>query len=222
MNVNEVISNRCIQLVGGELGSKTPIHPNDDVNMGQSSNDTFPTAVNIAAVSEIQDRLLPRVHSLQQAIAGKAQQWDGVVKIGRTHLQDAAPLSVGQEWSPALARSRSTSVQFSGPSSARSTICMIVATRRMLTAIGATGTTLARTVVPSSTASRLAQDGITVVRLSRPRLRRLTAIQRHRCGLTVLVQQRGGVQDGVSVVGTRCRAVSHLLRPGLPLGRQRR
>ena len=99
MNVNEVISNRCIQLVGGELGSKTPIHPNDDVNMGQSSNDTFPTAMHIAAVIEIQNRLLPKVRSLQQAIAAKAAQWHDVVKIGRTHLEDAVPLTVGQEWS---------------------------------------------------------------------------------------------------------------------------
>ena len=99
MNVNEVISNRCIQLVGGELGSKKPIHPNDDVNMGQSSNDTFPTAMHIAAVLEIQTRLLPRVRSLQQAIATTGQRWNDVVKIGRTHLEDAVPLTVGQEWS---------------------------------------------------------------------------------------------------------------------------
>jgi len=99
MNVNEVISNRCIQLVGGELGSKTPIHPNDDVNMGQSSNDSFPTAMYVAAVLEIQDRLLPKVGSLQRAIAAKAEQWHDVVKIGRTHLEDAVPLTVGQEWS---------------------------------------------------------------------------------------------------------------------------
>src|ERR1700694_2541273 len=99
MNVNEVISNRAIQLLGGELGSKTPIHPNDDVNMGQSSNDTFPTAMHIAAVLEIDGRLLPRVRSLQEAIAAKAKQWHDVVKIGRTHLEDAVPLTVGQEWS---------------------------------------------------------------------------------------------------------------------------
>jgi fumarate hydratase, class II len=99
MNLNEVISNRCIQLVGGELGSKKPIHPNDDVNMGQSSNDTFPTAMHIAAVLEIQTRLLPRVRSLQQAIATTGQRWNDVVKIGRTHLEDAVPLTVGQEWS---------------------------------------------------------------------------------------------------------------------------
>jgi fumarate hydratase class II len=99
MNVNEVISNRAIQLVGGQLGSKEPTHPNDDVNMGQSSNDTFPTAMHIAAVLEIQTRLLPRVRSLQNAIATKAKQWNDVVKIGRTHLEDAVPLTVGQEWS---------------------------------------------------------------------------------------------------------------------------
>jgi fumarate hydratase class II len=99
MNVNEVISNRCIQLVGGELGSKEPIHPNDDVNMGQSSNDTFPTAMHIAAVLELQNRLLPRVRALHTAIITKATQWRDVVKIGRTHLEDAVPLTVGQEWS---------------------------------------------------------------------------------------------------------------------------
>jgi fumarate hydratase class II len=99
MNVNEVISNRAIQLVGGELGSKAPIHPNDDVNMGQSSNDTFPTAMNIAAVLEINEHLLPCVRSLQQAIGSTGNQWDRVVKIGRTHLEDAVPLTVGQEWS---------------------------------------------------------------------------------------------------------------------------
>jgi fumarate hydratase class II len=99
MNVNEVISNRAIQLVGGQLGSKTPVHPNDHVNLGQSSNDTFPTAMHIAAVQAVQDRLLPSVQALQQAIAAKARQWADVVKIGRTHLQDAVPLTVGQEWS---------------------------------------------------------------------------------------------------------------------------
>jgi fumarate hydratase class II len=99
MNVNEVISNRAIQLVGGQLGSKTPIHPNDHVNMGQSSNDTFPTAMHIAAVQAIRQHLLPSVHALQQAIQTKADQWRDVVKIGRTHLQDAVPLTVGQEWS---------------------------------------------------------------------------------------------------------------------------
>jgi fumarate hydratase class II len=99
MNVNEVISNRCIQLVGGDLGSKEPVHPNDDVNMGQSSNDTFPTAMHIAAVLEIHTRLLPRIHALHNAIDAKSKQWNDVVKIGRTHLEDAVPLTVGQEWS---------------------------------------------------------------------------------------------------------------------------
>ncbi|MBA2813720.1 class II fumarate hydratase [Streptomyces sp. KM273126] len=99
MNTNEVISNRAIQLVGGELGSKSPIHPNDHVNLGQSSNDTFPTAMHIAAVKEIQEHLLPSVRALQRAIETKARLWHGVVKIGRTHLEDAVPLTVGQEWS---------------------------------------------------------------------------------------------------------------------------
>jgi fumarate hydratase class II len=99
MNTNEVISNRAIQLVGGQLGSKSPIHPNDDVNMGQSSNDTFPTAMNIAALREVREHLLPNVAALQDAILDKAQTWETVVKIGRTHLEDAVPLTVGQEWS---------------------------------------------------------------------------------------------------------------------------
>jgi fumarate hydratase class II len=99
MNVNEVISNRAIQLTGGQLGSKTPVHPNDHVNMGQSSNDTFPTAMHIAAVQVIHEHLLPSVHALRQAIEANARQWREVVKIGRTHLEDAVPLTVGQEWS---------------------------------------------------------------------------------------------------------------------------
>ena len=99
MNVNEVISNRAIQLLGGVLGSKTPIHPNDDVNMGQSSNDTFPTAMHIAAVTELQGRMLPAARALQEAIATTGAQWNDLVKIGRTHLEDAVPLTVGQEWS---------------------------------------------------------------------------------------------------------------------------
>src|SRR4029078_534579 len=94
MNVNELISNRPIQLVGGQLGSKDPIHPNDDVNMGQSSNDTFPTAMHIAAVLEIQSRLLPRLRALHSAISARSQLWHDVVKIGRTHLEDAVPLTV--------------------------------------------------------------------------------------------------------------------------------
>jgi len=99
MNVNEVVSNRAIQLVGGELGSKEPVHPNDDVNMGQSSNDTFPTAMHVAAVQVLESRLLPAVRALQQAVDAKAHAWADVVKIGRTHLEDAVPLTVGQEWS---------------------------------------------------------------------------------------------------------------------------
>ena len=99
MNVNEVISNRCIQMAGGTVGSQTPVHPNDHVNMSQSSNDTFPTAMHIAAVKEIRERLLPKVRALLSAIESKAIQWQHVVKIGRTHLEDAVPLTVGQEWS---------------------------------------------------------------------------------------------------------------------------
>lgn len=99
MNVNEVISNRAIQLLGGTLGSRSPVHPNDDVNMAQSSNDTFPTAMHIAAALELNNYLLPRVKALAQAIEHKAEQWRNIVKIGRTHLQDAVPLTVGQEWS---------------------------------------------------------------------------------------------------------------------------
>jgi len=99
MNVNEVISNRAIQLVGGVLGSKHPVHPNHDVNMSQSSNDTFPTAMHIAVVREFSDRLIPAVAAFTDVIRAKAQEWVDVVKIGRTHLQDATPLTVGQEWS---------------------------------------------------------------------------------------------------------------------------
>jgi fumarate hydratase, class II len=99
MNVNEVLSNRATQLLGGTIGSKSPVHPNDDVNMGQSSNDTFPTAMHIAAVLELEERLLPHAEALATAIEAKANEWRDVVKIGRTHLQDAVPLTVGQEWS---------------------------------------------------------------------------------------------------------------------------
>ncbi len=106
MNVNEVISNRAVQLLGGQLGSKTPIHPNDHVNMAQSSNDTFPTAMHIASVLEIKNYLLPRVEALAAAIETKANQWKDVVKIGRTHLEDAVPLTVGQEWSGYAAQLR--------------------------------------------------------------------------------------------------------------------
>jgi fumarate hydratase class II len=99
MNVNEVISNRAIQIAHGEIGSKKPIHPNDDVNMSQSSNDTFPTAMHIAAAAETSRRLLPAVKHLRDAIDAKAKEFKNVVKIGRTHLQDATPLTVGQEFS---------------------------------------------------------------------------------------------------------------------------
>jgi fumarate hydratase class II len=99
MNVNEVISNRCIQLLGGTLGSQEPIHPNDHVNMGQSSNDTFPTAMHIAAYTMVTARTVPALKRLRDAIAAKSKEWEDVVKIGRTHLEDAVPLTVGQEWS---------------------------------------------------------------------------------------------------------------------------
>jgi fumarate hydratase class II len=99
MNVNEVISNRAIQIAHGEIGSKKPIHPNDDVNMSQSSNDTFPAAMHIAAATETSRRLLPAVKRLRDAIDAKAKEFKDVVKIGRTHLQDATPLTVGQEFS---------------------------------------------------------------------------------------------------------------------------
>jgi fumarate hydratase, class II len=99
MNVNEVISNRAIQLTGGKLGSKNPIHPNQDVNQSQSSNDTFPTAMHIATVLALDAQLIPAVTELKDAIWSKAREWVDVVKIGRTHLQDATPLTVGQEWS---------------------------------------------------------------------------------------------------------------------------
>jgi len=99
MNVNEVISNRCCQLAGTALGSKTPVHPNDHVNMAQSSNDAFPSAMNIAAAIGTKQRLIPAVKALQDAIEKKAQEWKDIVKIGRTHMQDATPLTYGQEWS---------------------------------------------------------------------------------------------------------------------------
>ncbi len=106
MNVNEVLSNRAIQLLGGTLGTQQPVGPNDDVNMGQSSNDTFPTAMHVAAVGEIDARLLPALDRLATAIEAKANRWMGVVKTGRTHLEDATPLSVGQEWSGYAAQIR--------------------------------------------------------------------------------------------------------------------
>ena len=104
MNVNEVIANRCSQIVGQPLGSKKPVHPNDHVNMSQSSNDTFPTAMHIAAVKEIQHRLIPAVHVLRQGLAKKMQAYEKIIKIGRTHLQDAVPLTLGQEFSGYVAQ----------------------------------------------------------------------------------------------------------------------
>jgi fumarate hydratase class II len=99
MNVNEVISNRCCQLAGTPLGSKAPVHPNDHVNMAQSSNDSFPSAMYIAAAVNVKQRLMPSVGALRDAIAAKATEWKDVIKIGRTHMQDATPLTLGQEWS---------------------------------------------------------------------------------------------------------------------------
>ncbi|HAJ59924.1 MAG TPA: class II fumarate hydratase [Cyanobacteria bacterium UBA8543] len=99
MNTNEVIANRAIELAGGVLGSKNPIHPNDHVNMSQSSNDTFPTAMHIAAVEEINHRLIPMVTKLRDALAAKTQEFENIIKIGRTHLMDAVPLTLGQEFS---------------------------------------------------------------------------------------------------------------------------
>ncbi len=99
MNVNEVISNRCCRLAGTPLGSKTPVHPNDHVNMSQSTNDSFPSAMNIAAAVNVKQRLMPSVDHLRAAIARKVERWKDIVKIGRTHMQDATPLTLGQEWS---------------------------------------------------------------------------------------------------------------------------
>ncbi len=104
MNVNEVIANRAIALVGGVLGSKDPIHPNDHVNLSQSSNDTFPTAMHIAAAQELIHRLLPAVTRLREALAAKAQEFQDIIKIGRTHLMDAVPLTLGQEFSGYVAQ----------------------------------------------------------------------------------------------------------------------
>ena len=99
MNVNEVVSNRCCQIAGTPLGSKAPVHPNDHVNMSQSSNDTFPSAMYIAAAVNVTERLRPAVKALHDAIDAKAKEWDNIVKIGRTHMQDATPITLGQEWS---------------------------------------------------------------------------------------------------------------------------
>ncbi len=104
MNTNEVISNRAIELLGGKLGSKDPVHPNDHVNMSQSSNDTFPTAMSIAAVERIAHHLLPALHTLRDALAAKADAFADIIKIGRTHLMDAVPLTLGQEFSGYVAQ----------------------------------------------------------------------------------------------------------------------
>lgn len=99
MNVNEVISNRCSQLAGTPLGCKSPVHPNDHVNMSQSSNDTFPSAMYIATAINAKQRLIPAVQALHDSVAAKAVEWKDIIKIGRTHMQDATPLTLGQEWS---------------------------------------------------------------------------------------------------------------------------
>jgi len=99
MNFNEVISNRAIEMLGGEIGSKTPVHPNDHVNMSQSTNDTFPTAINIAAIESLQKQLIPVLRDLRTALNEKAGEFKSIIKLGRTHLQDATPLSLGQEFS---------------------------------------------------------------------------------------------------------------------------
>ncbi|EJD52137.1 fumarate hydratase [Auricularia subglabra TFB-10046 SS5] len=104
MNVNEVISNRAIEILGGELGSKKPVHPNDHVNMSQSSNDTFPTAMHVAAVTELTNNLLPALAELRDALAAKQAAFEHIIKIGRTHLQDATPLTLGQEFSGYVAQ----------------------------------------------------------------------------------------------------------------------
>lgn len=99
MNVNEVLSNRAIEILGGVVGSKKPVHPNDHVNMSQSSNDSFPTAMHVATAIEVNTRLIPALKTLHQALASKAAEWKDIVKIGRTHLQDATPVTLGQEFS---------------------------------------------------------------------------------------------------------------------------
>src|SRR5690606_18136616 len=99
MNANEVISNRAIEMLGGEMGSKKPVHPNDHVNMSQSSNDTYPTAKHVACSEEIVHSLIPALKHLHAALDAKAKAWDHIIKIGRTHTQDATPLTLGQEFS---------------------------------------------------------------------------------------------------------------------------
>ena len=114
MNANEVISNRAIELMGGEMGSKQPVHPNDHCNRSQSSNDTFPTAMHISAVEELHHRLLPALAHLRGAIAAKSEAWAGIIKIGRTHLQDATPLTLGQEFSGYVAQLDLATVRVNG------------------------------------------------------------------------------------------------------------
>ena len=104
MNANEVISNRAIEILGGEKGSKKPVHPNDHVNMSASSNDSFPTVMHVAAVLELQERLIPSLQSLRDALYSKSEQFKSIIKIGRTHLQDATPLTLGQEFSGYVAQ----------------------------------------------------------------------------------------------------------------------
>jgi fumarate hydratase class II len=99
MNVNEVIANRAIEMLGGEMGSKTPVHPNDHCNKGQSSNDTFPTAMHIAAAMEFNHKLIPKMDKLAAALEAKSNEFKDIIKIGRTHMQDATPLTLGQEFS---------------------------------------------------------------------------------------------------------------------------
>ena len=99
MNVNEVIANRCSQIAKKPLGSKIPVHPNDDVNMSQSSNDSFPSAMNIAAAIGVKKNLIPILKQLRNSLHAKAKQWKNIVKLGRTHLQDATPITLGQEFS---------------------------------------------------------------------------------------------------------------------------
>ena len=114
MNANEVISNRAIELMGGEMGSKQPVHPNDHCNRSQSSNDTFPTAMHISAVEELHHRLLPALAHLRGALAAKSEAWAGIIKIGRTHLQDATPLTLGQEFSGYVAQLDLATVRVNG------------------------------------------------------------------------------------------------------------
>lgn len=109
MNVNEVLSNRAIEILGGEIGSKVPVHPNDHVNMGQSSNDTFPTAMHIAAIDCINKKLLPSLEKMQDTLQAKADEFNGIIKIARTHLQDAVPMTLGQEFSTYVAQVKSGS-----------------------------------------------------------------------------------------------------------------